>query len=185
MSLANYKSMCIEKYKRANPDKDIPSNMGCKWSNIEEQTLLDNIKNNIGIEEIAKKHSRTQGAITARLEIIAIRMYNQNIFDIEHIENLTGLSERTIKDAIDKKSKCETKFPDYNDNEILNLKRDLQKCYEEIRELKANVKNLLETEGRNKRDDIDDLKKQIQNMLDITNIKNDIVELKRVGNIML
>lgn len=31
---------------------------------------------------------------------------------------------------------------------------------------------------RNKRDDIDELKKQIQNMLDINNIKNDIAELK-------
>ncbi len=187
MSLANYKSMCIEKYKIANPDKDIPSNMGCKWTNIEEQTLLDNIKNNIGIEEIAKKHGRTQGAITARLEVIAIRLYNDNMFDIEHIEDLTGLSERTIKDAIDKKSKCEIRFPvpAYNDSEILNLKRDLQKCNEEIKELKANIKNLLELESRSKRDEIDDLKKQIQNMLDITNIKNDIIELKRVANITL
>ena len=185
MSLANYKSLCIEKYKIANPDKDIPTNMGCKWTDIEEQTLLDNIKNKIEIDEIAKKHSRTKGAITARLEVIAIRLYNDNMFDIEHIEELTGLSERTIKEAIDKKSKNETKFPIYNESEIINMKRDLQKCNEEIRDLKANVKKLLELESRNKRDDIDDLKKQIQNMLDITNIKNDIIELKRVANITL
>jgi predicted nucleic acid-binding Zn-ribbon protein len=186
MSLANYKSLCIEKYKLANPDKVIPSNMGCKWTEAEEQELLENIKQNIGIEEIAKKHGRTQGAITARLEVIAIRLYNDNMFDIEHIEDLTGLSEKTIKDAIDKKSKNEIKFPTYNnDSEILNLRRDLQKCNEEIRELKANVKNLLDLESRNKRDDIDDLKKQIQNMLDITNIKNDIIELKRFANITL
>ena len=185
MSLANYKTLCIEKYKIANPDKDIPTNMGCKWTDIEEQTLLDNIKNKIEIDEIAKKHSRTKGAITARLEVIAIRLYNDNMFDIEHIEELTGLSERTIKEAIDKKSKNETKFPIYNESEIINMKRDLQKCNEEIRDLKANVKKLLELESRNKRDDIDDLKKQIQNMLDITNIKNDIIELKRVANITL
>ena len=185
MSLANYKSLCIEKYKLANPDKDIPSNMGCKWTDAEEQALLDNIKNNIGIDEIAKKHSRTKGAINARLEVIAIRLYNDNMFDIEHIEHLTGLSEITIKDAIDKKHKNETKFPIYNDSEIINLKRDLQKCNEEIRDLKANVKKLLELENRNKRDDIDDLKKQIQNMLDINNIKNDIIELKRIANITL
>ena len=185
MSLANYKSLCIEKYKLANPDKDIPSNMGCKWTDVEEQALLDNIKNKIEIDEIAKKHSRTKGAITARLEVIAIRLYNDNMFDIEHIEELTGLSERTIKEAIDKKSKNETKFPTYNESEIINMKRDLQKCNEEIRDLKANVKKLLELESRNKRDDIDDLKKQIQNMLDINNIKNDIIELKRVANITL
>ena len=65
------------------------------------------------------------------------------------------------------------------------MKRDLQKCNDEIRDLKANVKNLLELESRNKREDIDDLKKQIQNMLDINNIKNDIIELKRIANITL
>lgn len=43
MSLANYKSLCIEKYKIANPDKDIPKNMGSKWTDIEEQELLEHI----------------------------------------------------------------------------------------------------------------------------------------------
>jgi len=36
----------------------------------------------------------------------------------------------------------------------------------------------MDMDTRNKRDDIDELKKQIQNMLDINNIKNDIAELK-------
>lgn len=35
MSLATYKSQCIEKYKIANPEKDIPTNMGNKWTGIE------------------------------------------------------------------------------------------------------------------------------------------------------
>ena len=34
-------------------------------------------------------------------------------------------------------------------------------------------------DSKNKKDEIDDLKKQIQNMLDINNIKNDIIELKK------
>ena len=34
----------IEKYKLANPDKKIPSNMGSKCTTIEEQSLLDNLK---------------------------------------------------------------------------------------------------------------------------------------------
>lgn len=41
MSLANYKSKCIEKYRIANPDKDIPANMGSKWTDTEERKLLD------------------------------------------------------------------------------------------------------------------------------------------------
>lgn len=55
----DYAIKCFEKYKLANPDKEIPSNMGSKLTTIEEQSLLDNLKNNLDIEDIAKKHSRT------------------------------------------------------------------------------------------------------------------------------
>jgi hypothetical protein len=57
---------CIEKYKLANPDKEIPTNMGSKWTPTEEQLLLDNLQNSLDIDEIAKKHCRTTGAINAR-----------------------------------------------------------------------------------------------------------------------
>lgn len=167
MSLATYKSQCIEKYKIANPDKDIPKNMGSKWTDIEESELLANIQNHVDIEEVAKRHGRTRGAITARLEVIAMRMYEENRYDIEHIGEVTMMNARSIQEAIDKKNKnkdkYESKYP-HTDTEIANLKK-------EIIELKAIIKDL-------KRDDIGDLKKQIQNMLDIQNIKNDIIELK-------
>lgn len=185
MSLANYKSKCIEKYKMANPDKDIPANMGSKWTDIEEQTLLDNMKNDLGIEEIAKKHRRTCGAINVRLEVIAMRMYEENRYDIEYIEELTKLNERDIRNAIEKKQNYKTMYgaqaqlalPKYNDTEVLvsGLKKDLTKCFEEIKELKETVRCLKERESRN---DIEELKKQIQSMLDINTIKNDIIELK-------
>lgn len=167
MSFATYKSQCIEKYKLANPDKDIPKNMGSKWTQIEESELLANIQKQLDIEEVAKIHSRTRGAITARLEVIAMRMYEENQYDIEHIEEVTKMNAISIQEAIDKKNKnkYETKYPhSYTDTDIANLKK-------EIIELKAIIKDL-------KRDDIDDLKKQIQNMLDIHNMKNDIMELK-------
>jgi hypothetical protein len=171
MSLANYKSLCIEKYKLANPDKDIPKNMGSKWTEIEERELLENIRNHLDIEEIAKKHSRTRGAITARLEVIAVRMYEDDKYDAEYIEEVTRMNIRSIQEAIDKKDKYKSKYdtkhkyPHQNtDTEIANLKK-------EVMELKAMLKDL-------KRDDIDELKKQIQNILDIQNIKNDIIELK-------
>jgi hypothetical protein len=169
MSFATYKSQCIEKYKLANPDKDIPKNMGSKWTQIEESELLANIQKQLDIEEVAKIHSRTRGAITARLEVIAMRMYEENKYDIEHIGEVTKMNAISIQEAIDKKNKNknknETKYPhSYTDTDIANLKK-------EIIELKAIIKDL-------KRDDIDDLKKQIQNMLDIHNMKNDIMELK-------
>jgi hypothetical protein len=181
---SGYAIKCIEKYKLANPDKEIPSNMGSKWTTTEEQSLLDNLRINLDIEDIAKKHNRTTGAINARREVIALRLYNENKFAIEKIEVITKLNEKTILEAIERKNKKYKNDINYNvdrncDNiDIINLKIDLQRCHEEIKELRENVKNIIELESLNKRDDIEDLKKQIQYMLDVNNIKNDIVELK-------
>ena len=118
--------------------------------------------------------------------MIALRLYNENKFAIDKIEVITRLSEKTILEAIDRKNKkykndmnCSYNVNMSSDNiDIINLKMDLKKCYEEIKELKENVKNIMELDSRNKHDDIEDLKKQIQYMLDVNNIKNDIVELK-------
>jgi hypothetical protein len=156
--------------------------MGSKWTDIEEMTLLDNIRNNLEIEEIAKKHGRTQGAINARLEVIAIRMYEDNRYDAEYIEELTKFNECRIQEAIYKKNKNKNNYETKNSNtdtDIEKMKKDLQKCYNELNELKATVKNIIDMDSKNKKDEIDDLKKQIQNMLDINNIKNDIIELKK------
>lgn len=73
---SGYAIKCIEKYKLANPDKEIPSNMGSKWTTTEEQTLLDNLKNDLDIEDIAKKHCRTTCInCPPRREMIALRLY--------------------------------------------------------------------------------------------------------------
>lgn len=190
MSLANYKSRCIEKYKIANPDKDIPANMGSKWTDAEERALLDSSRNNLDIEEIAKKHGRTQGAISARLEVVAMRMYEDNRYDTEYIEELTKINECRIQEAIYKKNKskgggsgygsgyyCETK--NTRDIEIDVLKRDLQKYSDELQELKTTITNIMDMNSKNNKDEVDDLKKQIQNMIDIHNIKKEIVELRK------
>lgn len=122
--------------------------------------------------------------------MIALRLYNENKFTIDKIEVITKLNEKTILEAIDRKNK---KYKNdingsynidrnCNNIDIINLKMDLKRCYEEIKELKENVKNIMELVSCNKRDDIEDLKKQIQYMLDINNIKNDIIELKNALN---
>ena len=192
MSLANYKSKCIEKYRIANPDKDIPANMGSKWTDTEERKLLDSMRKGIAIEDIAKKHGRTSGAITVRLEVIAIRMYEEDRYEIEHIEELTKLPESDIRNAIEKRESYKRYAVNgvngvnaVNGANVTNtycnvsgLERDLSKCFEEIKELKETVRGLLERESRNNRNDIEELKKQIQSMLDINAIKNDIIELK-------
>ena len=63
--------------------------------------------------------------------------------------------------------------------EIDIIKRDLHKYYEELKELKATIKDITDMNSKNNRDELDDLKKQIQNMIDIHNIKKDIIELRK------
>ena len=59
----------------SNEDKEYPSNMGQKWSDDEETLLLEELNNNIDIEKIAQKHSRTIGGINSRRQEIAYKMY--------------------------------------------------------------------------------------------------------------
>ena len=63
--------------------------------------------------------------------------------------------------------------------EIDVLKKDLQKYYEELKELKEIIKNIMDMNSKNNKDEIDDLKKQIQDMIDIHNIKKEIIELRK------
>jgi len=60
-----------------------------------------------------------------------------------------------------------------------SIKRDLQKYSDELQELKTTITNIMKINNKDNKDEVDDLKKQIHNMIDIHNIKKDIVELKK------
>lgn len=60
-----------------------------------------------------------------------------------------------------------------------SIKRDLEKYYEELQELKTTINKIMDMYSKNNKDEVDDLKKQIQNMIDMYNIKRDIVELRK------
>lgn len=76
--------------------------MNKKWSDIEEKLLVELLKQNKTIKEIAKEHGRTEGAIKARQQLIAMELYNNNN-TIEEIMNITKLSEKEINNYILKK----------------------------------------------------------------------------------
>lgn len=60
-----------------------------------------------------------------------------------------------------------------------SIKRDLEKYYEELQELKTTINKIMDMYSKNNKDEVDDLKKQIQNMIDMYNIKKEIVELRK------
>ena len=53
-------------FKSKNPNTIIPSNIGAKWSESEENILLRELHDDIDIETIANNHNRTKGGIISR-----------------------------------------------------------------------------------------------------------------------
>ena len=52
-------------------DKDYPPNAGMPWTKDEDEALLASIRDGKTIPELAKKHGRTTGAISSRLQRLA------------------------------------------------------------------------------------------------------------------
>ena len=88
----------------SNEDKEYPSNMGQKWTDEEENLLLEELYNNMDIEMIAKKHNRTIGGIESRRREIVYKMYLNKI-TIEEIIKKTNLDYNSIKQIIEKRQK--------------------------------------------------------------------------------
>lgn len=53
--------------KREEKKTQLPENTGKPWSETEHEQLIAAFDSGMGISEIARKHKRTTGAITARL----------------------------------------------------------------------------------------------------------------------
>ena len=140
-------SPMLKMLKKNNPDIDYPTNTGKKWTDKEENTLLQELDINIDLEFIAKNHKRTIGGIRARQRTIAYKLYVKNV-SIEEIIKITRLDKETIMEAIninEKKVKNVKKTSEsiiepkkfLLENEIIEMKS-------EIKELKIIIKELVE-----------------------------------------
>ena len=142
-----------------------PSNMGKKWNEEEEVTLLDELERNLDMNQIAQNHKRTVGGISFRLEDIAYKMYSKEV-PMEEIQLKTRLSEERIAETIQKRQQARQQAPKQQapkqqqqeqkqgskektsqsqpDNEIAELKNVIVQMKSEISELKNSVKELIE-----------------------------------------
>jgi hypothetical protein len=140
----------------SNEDKVYPSNMGQKWDDTEETLLLEELNNNIDIETIAQKHSRTIGGINSRRQEIAYKMYLKKL-SIEEIIKLTKLDYNCIQQTIQKRQnnnnnnskKIKTKEIDsvlisINNNDYIELQNDVKKMKIDIKEIKNTLGELVE-----------------------------------------
>ena len=137
----------------SNEDTEYPSNMGAKWSDEEEILLLDELNNNIDIEIIAQKHSRTIGGINSRRREIAYKMYLKNI-STEEIIKQTKLDYDCITQTIEKRQnnnskKIKTKeidnvFISINKNDYIELQHDVKSMKNDIKHIKNTLGELVE-----------------------------------------
>ena len=137
----------------SNEDKEYPSNMGQKWSAEEETLLLEELNNNIDIETIAQKHSRTIGGINSRRQEISYRLYLKNV-SIEEIIKQTKLDYNCIEQTIQKRQnnnqrKIKTKeidnvFISINKKDYVDLQNDMKNMKNDIKEIKNTLGELVE-----------------------------------------
>ena len=139
--------------KIQNPEKEYPSNMGQKWSDEEEILLLEELNNNIDIETIAQKHSRTIGGINSRRKEIARKMYLKNV-SIEEIIKQTKLDIDCIEQTIQKRENNDSKkiktkeidnvFISINKNDYKELQNDVKNMKNDIKVIKNTLGELVE-----------------------------------------
>jgi hypothetical protein len=149
----------LKMLKSQNPEVKYPENMGQKWTDKEEEELLQQIKENMDIENISIIHKRTIGGITARLGEIAYKMYLKKS-NIDDIIEKTKLNEDYIRQIIDKKE-------NYNPKKI--IKND-------VKENDTKEKIIIKKGNESKKIII---KKGNDNNQSEYSIENEIVEIKK------
>ena len=133
--------------KSKHPDTDYPTNMGQKWTDEEENTLLQELDKNINIEIIAQTHNRTIGGIRGRQRTIAYNMYVKKV-SIEEIIRKTKLDKEQIMETITRKENPQKKVKITQEPKIepkkVSLENEIIEMRSEIKELKNTIKELVE-----------------------------------------
>lgn len=124
-------------------EKNVPEWLlnGKKWTEEEEQQLLDEIQDGISKTEMSKRHERSIGSIRSKIVKMAIRMYNSKL-PLAEIASKTKLSEEVIVQKANRRpgDKEENKVEPAQ-NEVALPKRS-KKVKKEMNETKTSVASL-------------------------------------------
>ena len=83
-------------------------NQGSVWNEEEETTLLQELALNETVEEIAKKHARSIGAIRARQNHLARRMVLEQGFTVEEAAHRVRTNVHSVQQSLDASKKSLT-----------------------------------------------------------------------------
>ena len=87
------------------------------WSEIEDETLLKELDENISINEISRNHKRSIGAINMRIGRIAYQLALDNV-DVDTIMEKTHLNPKQLYASIKKHSRPINNTPIPKDNTL-------------------------------------------------------------------
>ena len=85
--------------KAKKPDLELPTAFGKKWTDLEEQQLLNELEIDMDCDTVAENHKRTLGGIRSRIYEMAYRMYLKNTPKEEIIKTMR-LTEGHLDDII-------------------------------------------------------------------------------------
>jgi hypothetical protein len=148
-----YKSY-VEMLKSTKSTKEPPSimlepqcisNVGKKWTEAEENVLLEELNKNIDIEIISRNHKRKIGGIQSRCKEIAYKMH-LNHSSIEEIMQKTRLDYGTVKKIIHVKQHYKKIKPVLLECDIVEIKNDIKDLKKSILELTDMMKAVYEFE---------------------------------------
>lgn len=127
-------SPMMRRLKATNPGVIYPSNMGQKWTDEEENTLLEELECNTPIDTIAKAHKRTTGGINARRRQIAYNMYLKKA-PIESIMQVTKLERDFLMEMIDRRQQKVNSNHVSGSGDLNDIKCNINELRHEVNEL--------------------------------------------------
>lgn len=137
-------------------DVEWPSESGKKWTELEEQQLLNELEIDMDCNTVAENHKRTLGGIRSRIYEMAYRMYLKNAPKEEimkkmrltegHLDNI--IARQTVKEDNKMKRKerkePEEKSPQIN-RPVLELVPPIQAEIQQIKQDLTEIKTELKT----------------------------------------
>jgi hypothetical protein len=144
-------SRMLHRLQSKNPDKEYPSNLGQKWTDEEEQLLLEQLAENMEIDLIAQTHNRTKGGINARRKEIAYILYCNN-HSMEEIIMKTKLDEDQIVKTINMRNAPKTSQSPKKVKDVItitaanpvSIENELDEIKRDVKELKHIINDLVE-----------------------------------------
>jgi hypothetical protein len=102
-SLKDYFGVPAKPLKLEVDTSKYPARRGKPWDDEEIIKMLIAIRKKKTVKEIAEVHERTTGGINSKLRDLAVDYFYNDEKPISEIEKITGLSEKVIQEAVDKK----------------------------------------------------------------------------------